>query len=90
MITMAIALLAVMGQVNAAIAGAARAQNAIDTYEGLPTAAQLRELDWAWEDAAEGATSVNRAIEGDMPELYAAAGPSARWSPLKPVPLPKR
>ena len=79
-----------MGQVNTAIAGAARAQNAIDLYEGLPTAAQLRELDWAWEDAVEGATSVNRVIEGDMPELYAAAGPSARWSPLKPVLLPKR
>jgi len=79
-----------MGQVNTAIAGAARAQNAIDMYEGSPTAAQLRELDWAWEDAVDGVTSLNRAMEADMPELYAAVGPSPRWSPLKPVPLPTR
>jgi hypothetical protein len=79
-----------MGQVNGAIAGAARTQNAIDMYEGAPTAAQLREVEWAWQDAVEGVTSVNRVIEADMPELYAAAGPSPRWSPVKPLPLPKR
>ena len=79
-----------MGQLNAAIAGAARAQNAMDAYEGAPTAAQLRDVDWAWEDAVTGVTSLNQVIQGDMPELYAAAGPSPRWSPLKPIALPKR
>ena len=77
-------------QLNAAITGAARAQSAIDAYEGAPTAAQLRELDWAWEDAAAGVAALNQLIEEDMPALYGAAGASSRWTPLKPAPLPKR
>ena len=42
---------AAQGQVDQAINAAAGAQNAIDGYGGPPTAAQLRQVDWAWEDA---------------------------------------
>ena len=80
----------VLAQLTSAISGASRAQSAIDAYEGIPTAAQLRELDWAWEDALAGVAALNEIIQGQMPDLYAAAGPSPRWSPVKPVPVPKR
>jgi ABC-type transporter Mla subunit MlaD len=79
-----------LAQLSAAITGAARVQAAMDAYEGAPTAAQLRELNWAWEDASAGVTALNQLIEESMPPLYGAAGASSRWTPLKPVPLPKR
>ncbi len=77
-------------QLNNAIGGASRAQSAIDQYEGMPTAAQVRELDWAWEDAAQGVAGLNQVIQDQMPSLYAAAGASPRWQPVKPAPTPKR
>jgi photosystem II stability/assembly factor-like uncharacterized protein len=80
----------VLGQLSNAIAEAARAQNAIDAYEGAPTAEQSREIEWAWEDALAGVAALNRVIRDDMRVLYEAAGPSARWEPLKPVPPPRR
>jgi hypothetical protein len=79
-----------LGQLNGAIGSAARSQNAIDGYEGPPTAAQLRELDWAWEDAVAGIAGLNQVIRDDMPALYTAAGASPRWTPLKPVTALKR
>jgi hypothetical protein len=79
-----------LGQLNSAISLASRAQSGIDAYEGAPTAAQRRELDWAWEDALAGVAGLNKAIAEDMPELYRAAGASSRWAPLKPVSPPRR
>jgi photosystem II stability/assembly factor-like uncharacterized protein len=79
-----------LGQLNSAISMASRAQSGIDAYEGAPTAAQRRELDWAWEDALAGVAGLNKAIAEEMPELYRAAGASPRWAPLKPVAAPKR
>jgi photosystem II stability/assembly factor-like uncharacterized protein len=80
----------ILAELTAAIAAASRAQTAIDGYEGAPTAAQLRELDWAWEDAVTGVSALNRLIEDRMPALYSAAGPSPRWTPVKPVAMLKR
>ena len=33
-----------------------------DSYDGLPTAAQLQELDWAWSDGAAAVTALNRLL----------------------------
>ena len=46
-------------EINRIIAAAANVQNAMDNYSGLPTAAQLRQLDWAWEDAVAAVNEVN-------------------------------
>jgi hypothetical protein len=75
---------------NGAIAEASRASIAIDAYEGAPTAEQAREIDWAWEDALGAVSALNRLIREDMRALYEAAGPSSRWTPLQPVPAPRR
>jgi hypothetical protein len=80
----------VSGQLSAASYQASRALNAIDGYEGAPTAEQMRDIESAWEIAQSAVTALNRVIRDDMRPLYEAAGPSPRWAPLKPVPPPKR
>jgi hypothetical protein len=72
------------------MSGAGTVQNAIDGYPGLPTGAQLRQLDWAWEDAVAGVTVLNQAIRQEMPAVYAALGGAVRWPELKPVAVPLR
>ncbi len=83
-------LVRVLGEVGAAFGEALKAQNAVDAYDGAPTASQLRELEWAWEDGAAAIASLNRVIREDMRRLYETAGASPQWSPLKPLPAPKR
>jgi photosystem II stability/assembly factor-like uncharacterized protein len=74
------------GQINSAMSAAARAQSAIDGYAGLPTAAQLRELEWAWADGMAAVDSLNTIIRNEMPPIYAAAGGGSKWPEVKPVP----
>jgi hypothetical protein len=52
----------IQSQINATLAAAARVQSVIDGYDGLPTAAQLQELDWAWSDGAAAVTALNRLL----------------------------
>jgi len=53
----------VQGLINRAMGSAAGAQYAMDGYAGLPTAAQLRQLDWAWEDANSAVATLNQLIQ---------------------------
>ena len=62
------------GQIDRAIAAAAQVENAMDAYDGLPTAAQMRSVDWAWEDAAAAANGLNKVIRESLPAAYAAMG----------------
>jgi hypothetical protein len=64
---------------------AATLQDAMDGYAGVPTVAQLSQLDWIWEDAAAEVAAVNRLIQQDLPPLYGAMG-GARGSEIQPVP----
>ena len=74
------------GQIGAALNLASRAQAAIDAYDGLPTRAQLDEVEAAWSEGEAAVAALNRAIAA-MPELYAAAGSAVEWQPVKPVTL---
>jgi photosystem II stability/assembly factor-like uncharacterized protein len=76
----------VQNQVNTTIAAAGRAQNAIDGYAGLPTAAQLRDLEWAWADGLAAVNTLNDIILHQMPAIYATAGDASKWPEAKPVP----
>jgi photosystem II stability/assembly factor-like uncharacterized protein len=58
------------------LALAAVVQNALDAYEGRPTAAQLRQLDWAWDDALAAVAALNRAIAAPV-----------KWQDATPVKL---
>jgi hypothetical protein len=69
---------------------ASNVQSAMDGYSGLPTVAQLQQLDWAWEDAIAGVTALNRVIQQELPGLYAALDATTRMPEIKPVPLPAR
>jgi photosystem II stability/assembly factor-like uncharacterized protein len=77
-------------EVDRAIASAAQVENAMDSYDGLPTAAQLRQLDWAWEDATASAAAVNKLITEAIPAAYAAMGGAVKPTKLEPVKMPVR
>jgi len=80
----------VQGQIARALAEAGQAQGAIDGYDGVPTAAQLRQLDWAWEDATAGVSALDQMIQQDMPSVYAAVGGAVRFPEVRPVAAPAR
>jgi len=78
------------GQVDRAIASAAQVENAMDAYDGLPTAAQFRQLEWAWEDAIAAANAVNQLIKESIPAAYSTMGGPVKAPLLKPVVVPTR
>src|SRR3984957_7679288 len=77
-------------QIDRAIASAAQVENAMDGYDGLPTAAQLRQIDWAWEDATASATAVNKLITESVPAAYSSMGGAVKPPRLDPVAMPVR
>jgi photosystem II stability/assembly factor-like uncharacterized protein len=76
------------GQIDRAIASAAQVQNAMDGYDGLPTAAQLRQVDWAWEDAATAAKALNKVIAESIPAAYSSMSGAVKPPKLEPVVVP--
>jgi len=80
----------VQNQIGRLLTAAAGVQSGIDGYAGLPTGAQLLQLDWAWEDATSIVPALNRVIQQDMPAINAAMGGPIKWPELKPVPPPVR
>jgi photosystem II stability/assembly factor-like uncharacterized protein len=73
----------VQSQISRAMTQASNLENAIDAYEGVPTAAQLHDLDWTWEDAIAAVTALNRLIRQDLPSL-GVSGFSPAPLPVKP------
>jgi photosystem II stability/assembly factor-like uncharacterized protein len=80
----------VQNQIGRLLTAATAVQSGIDGYEGLPTGAQLLQLDWAWEDATSIVPALNRVIQQDMPAVNAAIGGPVKWPEVKPVPSPVR
>jgi photosystem II stability/assembly factor-like uncharacterized protein len=80
----------VQGQVDRAIASAGQVENAMDGYDGLPTVAQLRQLDWAWDDAIASAKGVNKLLSETIPAAYSAMGGAVRAPKLELVVVPAR
>ena len=76
------------GQVDRAIGAGAQVQNAIDGYDGLPTAQQLHQLDWAWEDAAAAVSGWNKVVSESVPATFASLG--VKPPVVKPVAVPAR
>jgi len=80
----------VQGQVDRAIASAAQAENTMDGYDGLPTEAQLRQIDWSWQDATAAVNALNKVIRESIPEAYKSMGGAVKLPELKPVAVPAR
>jgi photosystem II stability/assembly factor-like uncharacterized protein len=80
----------VQSQIIQTMTDAYNLETAMDSYAGLPTAAQLRDLDWAWVDAVAAVTVLNRMIQQDLPPLHDALGGPSRWPEIPPAPLPVR
>ena len=83
------ALAEVNGELNRAITTAAAAERGMDGYEGMPSAAQLRQLGWAHEDAAASVAALNKFLAKDLPAEAAAAKAKPKWPAIAPVPVPK-
>lgn len=81
---------AAQSQIDRSIASAAQVESAIDGYDGLPTAAQLRQIDWDWEDATAAANALNKLITESIPAAYSSMGGAVRPPPLKPIAVPAR
>jgi hypothetical protein len=81
---------ATQAALNRTLNSARAVQTAMDGYDGLPTEAQLRQLDWAWEDAAAGASALNRIVGGSMPSVYSAMGGTIQWPKVPVVAVPTR
>jgi photosystem II stability/assembly factor-like uncharacterized protein len=80
----------VQGDVDRAISSAGQVESAIDGYDGLPTVAQLKQIDWAWEDATASAKALNQLIADTIPALYSSLGGAVRPPKLNLVPVPSR
>jgi photosystem II stability/assembly factor-like uncharacterized protein len=80
----------VQGDISRVMLAASRLENTIDSYPGLPTEAQSRELDWAWEDSAKAVSALNRILHEDMAPVYKALGDAAEWKQIAPVAVPVR
>jgi photosystem II stability/assembly factor-like uncharacterized protein len=78
------------GQIDRAIASAAQVENAMDGYDGLPTAAQLRQIDWAWEDATSAVNALNKLITESIPAAYSGDKGAIMPSKMKPIAVPAR
>ena len=70
---------------NRTLNAARGVQGAMDGYDGLPTEAQLRQLDWAWEDATANILALNKLVGESMPGVYAALGSTVQWPKITPV-----
>lgn len=77
-------------QIDRTITAAAQVENAMDAYDGLPTAAQFRQLDWAWEDAAAAVDAFNKVITISVPAAYSSMNGAVKPPSLKPLPVPTR
>jgi photosystem II stability/assembly factor-like uncharacterized protein len=76
----------IMAEIGRTLNAANRVELAIDAYDGLPTIAQVRELDWVWQDGTAAVTALNKLIQHDMAPVYSALGNSVKWPAVAAVP----
>jgi ribosomal protein L37E len=72
----------IIEQIRRCLTDAYNLEQAMDAYQGVPTGAQMRDLDWAWEDGIAAVNSMNRLIQQELP-AWGISG-------LAPVPVPAR
>lgn len=69
---------------------ASRLESTMDSYPGPATEAQTRELDWAWQDAAEAVTNFNHILSEEMAGVYSALGAVTIWKEITPAQVPSK
>ncbi len=75
---------------NRSFASVSRAERGMDSYEGLPTAAQSQALSQAWTDAASAVRGVNAFLAHDMSAVYAAIPSGRAWPKVTALAIPQR
>ncbi len=59
---------------------------AIESYSGLPTADQLRQVEWVFGDATRTVNDLNHATQTEIPDLYAKFAKKTWPNRIQPVP----
>lgn len=59
----------IQAQIGRTVVAANTLVTEMDGYEGLPTGAQLRQLEWDWADGAEVVAALNRLIQQEFPDV---------------------
>jgi len=71
-----------------ALTTAAAAERGMDGYEGPPSAAQLRQLGWAHEDATTSVAALNQFLAKDLQAAAAVVKSGSKWPGIAAVPVP--
>jgi hypothetical protein len=86
------ALAAQLAQIQADItresSAAGQLSRPVESFSGLPTGDQQRQIDWAFEDAVKTVEALNRVIQTEIPELYSRFTKQQwpnRIQPIQPV-----
>jgi photosystem II stability/assembly factor-like uncharacterized protein len=85
--TLAARLVALQNEVNRVLAAAGGLINPMESFPTAPTADQLAQYAWAYEDAMRVIAGLNRMIQVEIPALYAKYMGGAAWL-RKVVPVP--
>jgi photosystem II stability/assembly factor-like uncharacterized protein len=79
----------IQADLNAQLNTAAGLARSIEGYSGLPTADQLRQIDWLFEDASRTVGDLNHVIQTDAPGVYGGLMQQGTWpARLPPVAPP--
>ncbi len=77
------ALQRVQGTINGQLSGASGVARAIEGYSARPTADQVRQVDWAFDDATKLVADLNRVTQTDLPSLLSGISSAPAW-PARP------
>ena len=59
----------IQAQIGRTVVAANTLVTEMEGYEGLPTGAQLRQLEWDWADGTEVVAALNRLIQQEFPDV---------------------
>jgi hypothetical protein len=62
----------------------------IESFSGLPSADQMRQVDWSFEDATKTVNELNSVIRAEIPGLYAQFAKQPWPKPVQPLPSIRR
>jgi photosystem II stability/assembly factor-like uncharacterized protein len=88
--TLATHLTALQNEVNRVLTFTGGLMRPMESFSSAPTADQRRQIAWAFDDATKAITELNRAIQVEVPALYAKYTKMTWGRKLQPVPLPTR
>jgi hypothetical protein len=73
-------------EINREISAGGSLLRPIETYSGLPTGDQQRQVDWVFEDATKSVNDLNHMVQTEIPGLYTQIAKKEWPNRIQPVP----